>query len=180
MSQHQHKPADEASAEEEHPIKAELQKNASSDSLSENNNGNATTASSSAVASGNNSAKNNDASSSPASDNNATSEKQFVEIKVPKAILKYDLKPQVISDANIVFYNAQVKAYYQRTLKNPDLYVWLLCDNLEPNYTAKRIFETAWKNNIQVKIVEASKFDLIVSQGTYIMFDALCANTQAL
>ena len=68
MSQHQHKPADEASAEEEHPIKAELQKNASSDSLSENNNGNATTASSSAVASGNNSAKNNDASSSNKSD----------------------------------------------------------------------------------------------------------------
>lgn len=91
--------------------------------------------------------------------------KRFVQIKVPKAVLKYNLKPQVISESGIVYLNAQDRTYYERTLKNPDLVVWLLCDNLEPNYTAKRFFENGWRMNIQVKIVETAKFDLMVSQG---------------
>jgi RimK family alpha-L-glutamate ligase len=101
-------------------------------------------------------------------DNMTEEEKQkaqkMIEIHVRQSELKYNLKPQVISDSRIIFYNAQDKAYYERQLKNPDLYVWLLVDNAEPNYTAKRIWECAYRQNIQVRIVETTKFDLIVSQ----------------
>ena len=98
-------------------------------------------------------------------------EKKFIEMNVPKAHFeKYQFKPQVISENKIEFYNAQDVSYYQRELKNPVLTVWLLTHGpaegkpAKMNYTQKRLFETAWKMNIQVKIVETPRFDLVVSQ----------------
>lgn len=92
---------------------------------------------------------------------------QKIEIQVPKSELKYNLKPQVISENKITFLNAADKAFYERQLKDPELLVWLLLDNpQEYNYTAKRLWECAYRMNIQMKIIETHKLDLIVSQGT--------------
>jgi hypothetical protein len=53
-------------------------------------------------------------------------ENKFIEISVPKSEIKYDLKPQVIGDNNIKFYNAQDLKYYDRLLKEPVMTMWLL------------------------------------------------------
>jgi gamma-F420-2:alpha-L-glutamate ligase len=90
---------------------------------------------------------------------------QFVEIKVPKVDLKYNLKPQVIGESGIVFYNAQDLSYYRRQLKEPFLRVWVLTSNANDlKYVNKRIFEAGYANNIQVDFMETGKFDLVSSQ----------------
>jgi gamma-F420-2:alpha-L-glutamate ligase len=74
------------------------------------------------------------------------------------------LKPQVIGETGIVFYNAQDLTYYQRELSDPLLTVWLLTHNANDlKYVNKRLFEVAYAQNIQLRIMETHKFDLISS-----------------
>ncbi|KAL0485981.1 hypothetical protein AKO1_012284 [Acrasis kona] len=91
--------------------------------------------------------------------------KRYIEISVPKSEIIYKLKPQVIGDSGIKFYNAQDLAYYDRLLKEPLFTLWVLTANVKKlNYVNKRIWEAGWRNNIQVRLLETAKFDLIVSQ----------------
>jgi RimK family alpha-L-glutamate ligase len=91
-------------------------------------------------------------------------EPQYVTIKVPKSEMKYNLKPKVINNSSITFYNAQDIAYYRRKLKNPSLTVWILSASAENIlYANRRIIETGWRMNVQVNVMEVSKFEIIVS-----------------
>jgi RimK family alpha-L-glutamate ligase len=108
--------------------------------------------------------------------------KKFVEVKVSKhQMQKYNFVPQVISENKILFLNAQNLAFYDRELKNPNLTVWLLSGGNEQkpnatlNYTIKRLFETAWNMNIQLKICDTNKFDLVISSEglEHIMYDGV-------
>ena len=97
--------------------------------------------------------------------------KRTIQITIPKDYEKYQLKPRVIGeDQKIRFYNAQNTTFYQRKLKNPILKLWILIvgrkmkNNLPYfTYSARRFFETAWRRNIQVELMEIQKFDLLVS-----------------
>jgi len=96
--------------------------------------------------------------------------KKTVQITIPKYYEKYLLKPRVIGESQkIKIYNAQNTTFYQRKLKNPSLKLWILIVGRSKNnlpyytYSAKRFFETAWRRNIQVELMEIQKFDLIVS-----------------
>jgi len=93
---------------------------------------------------------------------------KFLEIKVPKNDLQYGLKPQVIGENNIVFYNAQDLDYYRRKLKEPIATVWILTSNANDlKYVNKRLFESAFssRNNIQVEFMETGRFDLVSSSS---------------
>jgi gamma-F420-2:alpha-L-glutamate ligase len=70
----------------------------------------------------------------------------------------------------IKFLNARAQEYYERKLDRPIATLWLLTVGgrgkrpIRLNYTMKRIFERAYKMNIQVDFRETHLFDLIVSQ----------------
>ncbi|KAL0481911.1 alpha-L-glutamate ligase [Acrasis kona] len=101
-----------------------------------------------------------DYSSGGESDN----ETEIIQLDVPKSYIKYKLKPKVIGDNKITFYDAEDVEFYNRVLPEPLLIVWLLSKDSKLLYTSKRFFESGWKNNIQVYIRETHKFDLVVSQ----------------
>jgi gamma-F420-2:alpha-L-glutamate ligase len=93
-------------------------------------------------------------------------ETEIIQIEVPKAYTKYNLKPQVIGDNKITFYNAQDDTFYKRDLTDPILVLWLLTNKEEGHklYSNKRFFEVAWRHKIQVRCMCVAKFDMIVSQ----------------
>ncbi|KAG2381366.1 hypothetical protein C9374_006355 [Naegleria lovaniensis] len=107
--------------------------------------------------------------------------KRTIQITIPKDYEKFVLKPRVIGEEQkIRIYNAQNTTFYQRKLKNPVLKMWILIvgrkmKNDLPYYTysAKRFFETAWRRNIQVELMEIQKFDMMVAHdgSNSIMYD---------
>jgi gamma-F420-2:alpha-L-glutamate ligase len=82
----------------------------------------------------------------------------------------YDFAPFLIGDNKIKFMNARNLTYYERRVANPLATVWLLSvggrgkRKAKLNYTAKRLFETAYRMGIQLEIRCTHEFDLIVSQ----------------
>lgn len=103
-----------------------------------------------------------DYSSGGESDN----EFEIIQIEVPKAYISYKLKPKVIGDNKITFYNAEDENFYERKLKDPILTVWLLSNDIKNKmlYSNKRFFEVGWRNNIQicVKVTYSHKYNLII------------------
>jgi RimK family alpha-L-glutamate ligase len=93
-------------------------------------------------------------------------ETEMIQIDVPKSLVQYNLKPQVIGDNKILFYNAQDGEFYKREVSEPILELWLLTNKEEgfKLYSNKRFFEVAWRHKIQVRCMIVGKFDMIVSQ----------------
>ena len=64
-----------------------------------------------------------------------------------------------------MFLNAHDPRFYKRELLNPSLTVWVLSQlSIEKSHALKRMFESAWRQNIQLKVMEVDKFELIASQ----------------
>jgi gamma-F420-2:alpha-L-glutamate ligase len=84
---------------------------------------------------------------------------------------KYKFKPIVIGESKAIrLMNAKNVEYYQRKLESPAAILWLLSIGgrgkrpIHMNYTMKRLYEKAYKMNIQLEIKETHLFDLVVSQ----------------
>lgn len=69
----------------------------------------------------------------------------------------------MIGPHKILFLNAQNLDFYKRKLKNPAMRVWVLTNVEESKlgYVNKRLFEEAWRMNIQLDIMYIPKFDLV-------------------
>jgi len=84
---------------------------------------------------------------------------------------KYKFKPIVIGESKgIKLLNARNDDFYRRVLERPIATLWLLTVGgrgkraIHFNYTMKRLFERAFRMNIQVEVRETHLFDLVVSQ----------------
>lgn len=87
-------------------------------------------------------------------------------VKVPPSYLKYRLTPKVIGRSRLLILDAQDNDFYlKRMLKKPILTLWILTKQTNKlTYGSKRLFEEAWRMNIQVMFVETTKLDMIVTQ----------------
>ena len=85
-------------------------------------------------------------------------------VQVTKSDLVYNLKP-IHCGRSVVFLNASDPNFYKRTLPNPSLYVWLLSNlKVEQSHALKRMFESGWRQNIQIKVMDTNNFELIASK----------------
>ena len=89
---------------------------------------------------------------------------ETVHVQVSKADAAYNLQP-VHCGRQVVFLNAQNVEFYKRELKSPSLSVWILCGlTVGQSHALKRLFESGWRQNIQVAIMEINKFELVASK----------------
>ncbi|KAF0973123.1 hypothetical protein FDP41_008627 [Naegleria fowleri] len=96
----------------------------------------------------------------------STQPEEKTSILVPRTFSVHNLQPTLIGDNEILFHNAQDPAFYQMKLENPQFTVWILCKEVKYLYSQKRIFECAWKANIQVKLMEIGRFEFVVHKGS--------------
>lgn len=91
-------------------------------------------------------------------------ENECVHVQVSSADAVYQLKP-IHCGRNVVFMNAQDPAFYKRELRSPALTVWILCGlSISQSHALKRLFESGWRQNIQIKVMEINKFELVASK----------------
>ena len=89
---------------------------------------------------------------------------ETVQVQVSKADAAYQLQP-IHCGRQVVFLNAQNLDFYKRELKAPNLSVWILCGlTVGQSHALKRLFESGWRQNIQVSIMEINKFELVCSK----------------
>ena len=89
---------------------------------------------------------------------------ETVHVQVSKADAAYNLQP-IHCGRQVVFLNAQNVDFYLRELKSPNLSVWILCGlTVGQSHALKRLFESGWRQNIQVAIMEINKFELVCSK----------------
>ena len=89
---------------------------------------------------------------------------ETVHVQVSKADAAYNLRP-IHCGRQVVFLNAQKVEFYERELKQPSLSVWILCGlTVGQSHALKRLFESGWRQNIQVAIMEINKFELVCSK----------------
>ena len=89
---------------------------------------------------------------------------ETVHVQVSKADAAYNLQP-IHCGRQVVFLNAQNVEFYKRELKSPSLNVWILCGlTVGQSHALKRLFESGWRQNIQVAIMEINKFELVCSK----------------
>ena len=89
---------------------------------------------------------------------------ETVHVQVSKADAAYNLQP-IHCGRQVVFLNAQNVEFYKRELKSPNLSVWILCGlTVGQSHALKRLFESGWRQNIQVAIMEINKFELVCSK----------------
>ena len=91
-------------------------------------------------------------------------ETEIVHVQVSRADAAYQLQP-LHCGRQVVFLNAANSAFYHRELASPSLHVWLLAQMpIEQSHALKRLFESGWRQNIQVKVMEINKFELVASK----------------
>ena len=89
---------------------------------------------------------------------------ETVRVQVSKADAAYQLQP-IHCGRQVVFLNAQNLDFYRRELKAPSLNIWILCGlSVGQSHGLKRLFESGWRQNIQVLIMEVNKFELVASK----------------
>jgi hypothetical protein len=89
---------------------------------------------------------------------------ETVYVQVSRADAAYNLQP-IHCGRSVVFLNAQDPRFYKRELPKPSLNVWVLSQlGVHESHALKRIYESGWRQNIQVKILQVDKFELVATK----------------